>query len=91
LDERSPELFAEGIRGLLRARQLRNRELKGRSDAPQELLLTEGAVSVEGLGLLRLGELRGFVYDDPLPLIPELARVPVWQPDRRPANWLRSS
>ena len=90
LNEGSTELFTEGIRGLLQARRRRAQELKGRSDAPQELLLTEGAVSVEGLGLLRLGELRGLVHDDPLPLIPRIARVPIWPPERRAHNWLRN-
>jgi hypothetical protein len=87
LQEASSQPLAEGLGALLQGRKQRFKQLRARSDSPRELLLTEGAVSVEGLALLRLAELVGVPIEEPLPLIPALARVPVWPPGKQAGDW----
>lgn len=86
---RSAETFEDGLRSLLARREARLSETRKRTNAPHELLLTEGAVSVKALALLRLAEMRGLDIAGHFPMVPEIARVPTWSPDRSAGPWQR--
>jgi hypothetical protein len=71
---------ADGLDGalgaLMEARQARYQKLADKELLLEEILSTEGAVSVEGLALVRFAASKGLALSDEHPFIPSVARDP---------------
>jgi hypothetical protein len=64
--------FASGVADLLAAHETRADELAA-SEAPEEVLCTEGAICIDALAVLRLGLRAGFTVDREYPFVPAVA------------------
>ena len=77
------------LRELMREREKKYEAWRKTSAHNPELDATEGQISVPGLALLRLAELRGIATRREYPFMPSVARVPVGTPVPQPGSWHR--
>lgn len=88
LSARDPAALAEAFEVMLDAREERIRKLRKTHGVPKDLLLTDGALYLEGLALLRLAELAGMNMPGEFRYLPGDARVPVRNAPLPPGCWL---
>lgn len=88
--DQSAEEFSSGFQAYLDWQEGVLDEYQTRVSFDEELFATEGQISVEGLALLRLAEMRGIPTPHESPRVPVLARVPLGVAFPEPGAWRRS-
>jgi hypothetical protein len=88
--EHAPEEFPGAFQAYLTWQEGVLEEYQARVSYDEELFATEGQISVEGLALLRLAELRGITVLQDYPRIPSLARVSQGVPLPGPDAWRKA-